>query len=153
MRDAARAIGAAEARQGKRQGAERRVERAFAPALDDKGAQNLARHGELVDMPMGALVAAHMARQPGAQPAGAICRAAIEIIAGLQCAGLHSQRRGKPQPQGIGARACGGQIGGDNEDQSRHLRQLEFFSGLFRRAVNKKFAAPQKLLPQCALNR
>lgn len=71
MRGAAAAVGTAEARQRDREPVERGVERAFVAGFENEGAEYLPRQGQLVDMPVGALVFPHMPREPGAQAAGA----------------------------------------------------------------------------------
>lgn len=109
MRGAAAAVGAAEAGDRDWQIVERGVEGAFVAAFDDVGAEQARPSGELVDMPMHALVFPHVPRQSRPQSAGASRRAAIEIIAGgkrrYDFPDANVERRVETQRQRIARRA------------------------------------------------
>src|SRR5208283_6084767 len=108
MAAAGAAVGAAEALNRRRKFFERGVDRAFVAAWKDEGAEDRPGAGQLIDMPMRALLLAHVPRDPGRQSSRSPRRAAIEIEPsrerGSFCAGLHGERRSKRDEQRIGAR-------------------------------------------------
>src|SRR5208283_2835271 len=123
MAAAGAAVGAAEALKRRRKFFERGVDRAFVSAWKDEGAEDPPGAGQLIDMPMRALLLAQVARDPGRQSSRPPRRAAIEIEPwrerGSFCAGLHGERRSKRDKQRIGARLSRRSNGGSDEDRRR----------------------------------
>lgn len=119
MRGAAPAVAAAEAGQGiggSGQGGEAGDQIAFVAARQGQQIVEFGDPAQMVDVPMRGLVDGEMPAQPGAQAAGAIGAAAIEIAAGAesgvaQTGDGQNRRARQSQRQDIGAARDGKGVG------------------------------------------
>lgn len=157
MRRAARTVGAPKTGDGNGQFRKLGVEDAFASVIDEESAEDAARRGELIDMPMRPLLAPHMAGEPCAQAAGPMGGAAIKIIPcgkpPLDLACANPTRRVEPQPERIGSGRRWGLFGMQDKMDRAHGRDHGAFRLKINPAANSNLDAPAPNGHACAMSR